>query len=90
MYHVLTHTYPSSAFSHTPVFANTLLKNTSYTSLSDGQRVKVQVVDSDVIITSGLLTESHVTTPVRSPIICPLIKNDSHFIVFLRRRTKRF
>lgn len=61
-YHVLQGTIPSSAITETPVFAKTLLSNTSYTNVTGGQVVQAQAMDGGVMITSGLLRESHVTT----------------------------
>lgn len=62
-YHVLPGTYKASAFSSVPVFPRTLLTNSSYTSLKDGQRVKIQTANNSVIVTSGLLTTSRVIKP---------------------------
>lgn len=62
-YHVLNGVYKASAFSQFPKFPRTLLTNSSYTSLKDGQRVKVQAANDSVVITSGSLATSRVVTP---------------------------
>ncbi|RKF75391.1 Fasciclin-like arabinogalactan protein [Golovinomyces cichoracearum] len=61
-YHVLVGTYRASDFGETPAFPRTLLTNSSYTSLKDGQVVKAQLSNSDVVVTSGLLSKSRVVT----------------------------
>ncbi|POS86433.1 hypothetical protein EPUL_005506 [Erysiphe pulchra] len=62
-YHVLTSTYMASNFSNVPVFPRTLLTNSSYTSLREGQRVKIEAANNSVTVTSGLLNTSCVVTP---------------------------
>ncbi|RKF58856.1 Fasciclin-like arabinogalactan protein [Erysiphe neolycopersici] len=62
-YHILNGTYKASDYSDVPVFHRTLLTNSSYTSLEDGQRVKAQTANDSVIVTSGLLTTSRVIKP---------------------------
>lgn len=61
-YHVLQGTVQSSAITNTPIFAKTLLTNTSYTNVTGGQVVQAQSDDGDVIFTSGLLRTSRVST----------------------------
>lgn len=61
-YHVLQGIVRSSAITTTPVFARTLLSNTSYTNVTGGQVVKAQSMDGGVVFTSGLLRTSHVST----------------------------
>lgn len=61
-YHVLNGAVPSTAFTETPVFPKTLLTNQTFTNVTGGQVVKAQARDGGVVITSGLLAESHVTT----------------------------
>lgn len=61
-YHVLVGTYRASDFKETPAFPRTLLTNSSYTSLKDGQRVKTELLNSEVVVTSGLLSKSRVVT----------------------------
>lgn len=63
MYHILDGVYPTSAFNKTPIFPHTFLNDTLYTNITGGQRVKISSVDSNITITSGLLTESHILTP---------------------------
>lgn len=64
-YHVLNGTYLASAFTNTSQFIPTLLTNTSYANVTGGQRVEAVSNGSSVVFTSGLLSTSTVTTPVR-------------------------
>jgi uncharacterized surface protein with fasciclin (FAS1) repeats len=66
-YHVLAGTVYASAITETPAFAHTLLNNTAYTNVTDGQVVEVQLDSDKVIITSGLKLESEVVQAVSSP-----------------------
>lgn len=61
-YHVASGAIPSTAITSTPAFPKTLLTNSTFTNVTGGQVVKAQAVDGGVVITSGLLSESHVTT----------------------------
>lgn len=61
-YHVLQGTILSSAITEGPIFAKTLLTNSSYTNVTGGQVVEAERDDDTVIFTSGLLRESRVTT----------------------------
>ncbi|KAK3698746.1 hypothetical protein LTR37_016836 [Vermiconidia calcicola] len=71
-YHIVAGEVPSSAITETPTFAHTLLNDTAYTNVTDGQVLAARLSDdtetdesedSDtpaVVITSGLKTESTV------------------------------
>jgi uncharacterized surface protein with fasciclin (FAS1) repeats len=61
-YHVLTGTYPASAFTNTSQFIPTLLTNTSYANVTGGQRVEARLNGNSVEIITGLLSVSTVTT----------------------------
>lgn len=61
-YHVLSGVIRSTDITVTPVFPKTLLTNATYTNVTGGQVVKAQAVNGGVVITSGLLKNSHVTT----------------------------
>jgi hypothetical protein len=63
-YHVLSGTYPASAFTNISAFVPTLLTNTSYANVTGGQRVGGISNGTDVLISSGLLQQSKVTTAV--------------------------
>jgi hypothetical protein len=63
-YHVLNGTYPGSAFTNMSAFVPTLLSNETYTNVTGGQVVGGKTNGSDVVIYSGLLQASKVTTAV--------------------------
>jgi uncharacterized surface protein with fasciclin (FAS1) repeats len=63
-YHVLNGVFPSTAFTSVPAFAPTLLKNTSYTNVTGGQRVKGVLTGGNVVLFSGLRSNSTVVTAV--------------------------
>ncbi|KAL3420134.1 fasciclin domain-containing protein [Phlyctema vagabunda] len=66
-YHVLQGTYDASVFSETPQFIPTLLNNATYSNVTGGQVVQLELVDEDdtqtATIFSGLLSNSSVVTP---------------------------
>lgn len=64
-YHVLNGTYQAANITESPVFVNTLLTNTSYTNVTDGQAVGARVEEDEVVFTSGLKTDATVVEPVR-------------------------
>jgi transforming growth factor-beta-induced protein len=64
-YHVLNGTFPASAFTPAPAFVPTLLSNASYTNVTGGQRVEGYLNGTSVIVVSGALSMSMVTTAVR-------------------------
>ncbi|PQE27451.1 hypothetical protein CJF31_00009051 [Rutstroemia sp. NJR-2017a BVV2] len=61
-YHVLSGTYPSSAFTNNSQFLPSLLVSSPYTSLSGGQVVDAKLADSKATLTTGLAQDSTVTT----------------------------
>ena len=63
-YHVLPGMIYSSAITATPVFAPTLLNDTTYANVTGGQVVEAQVVGQNVIFTSGLKAQSTVVQAV--------------------------
>jgi hypothetical protein len=70
-YHVLNGTYPASAFTNMSMFIPTMLMNTSYANVTGGQVVEVMAMNNTVVFTSGLLSTSMVTTPVRTLVFVP-------------------
>jgi hypothetical protein len=64
-YHVLNGTYPASVFTNTSMFIPTALMNASYANVTGGQVVEAKAMNNSVVFTSGLLSTSMVTTPVR-------------------------
>ena len=73
-YHVVPELVYASAISTTPVFAPTLLTNSSYTNVTGGQVVEAQLSGKNVIITSGLKMPSTVVKAVSAiqEILCTL------------------
>jgi uncharacterized surface protein with fasciclin (FAS1) repeats len=63
-YHVVPELVYSSAIGETPVFAPTLLKNSSYTNVTGGQVVEAQLSGGNVVLTSGLKMSSTVVKAV--------------------------
>lgn len=63
-YHVLNGTVLAANITESPTFVNTLLTNTTYANVTDGQAISAQVQNDSVIITSGLKTEATVVQPV--------------------------
>jgi uncharacterized surface protein with fasciclin (FAS1) repeats len=66
-YHVINGTYPASAFTNSSAFLPTLLTNETFTNVTGGQRVGGMLNGTEVVITSGLLSKSIVTTAVSLP-----------------------
>ena len=66
-YHVLSGVFEAADIPAEGAIVSTLLTDEAYTSLSDGQVVLAKSSDDSVVFTSGLLTESTVTTAVREP-----------------------
>ncbi len=64
-YHVINGTFPSSAFTNTPVFAATSLMDPNYSNVTGGQRVEIVKSGNDVNVISGLKAMSKVTKAVR-------------------------
>jgi uncharacterized surface protein with fasciclin (FAS1) repeats len=60
-YHVINGTFPSSAFTNTPVFAATSLTDPNYSNVTGGQRVEIVKSGNDVNVISGLKNISKVT-----------------------------
>ena len=65
-YHVVPAVVYSDAITETPTFAPTLLNDTAYTNVTDGQVVSVVLDDEDVVITSGFKLTANVVTAVSS------------------------
>ena len=64
-YHVVVGTRYASSFNTTPEFLPTaLLPSTNYTLLQPGAAVEAVATNSSVVFTSGLLTQSTVTSAV--------------------------
>lgn len=63
-YHIVPGVVYSSAISETPTFAHTLLNDTMYSNVTDGQVVEVALDGSDVVLTSGLKLTSTVVDAV--------------------------
>lgn len=62
-YHVLSSTIHAGDITDTPAFPKTLLTNSTYTNVTGGQVVKAAMDDGgNVVFTTGLLSESVVTT----------------------------
>ena len=62
-YHVVVGTHYASSFNTTPQFLPTaLLPSTNYTLLQPGAAVEIGVTNSSVIVTSGVLSQSTVTS----------------------------
>lgn len=68
-YHILPGTVYSSAITETPTFAHTLLNDTTYSNVTDGQVVGVAVDNNEVLVTSGLKLTSTVVDAV-SLLLC--------------------
>ena len=66
-YHVLVKELPASAFTSTPTFVSTGLRNKTYEQVTDGQVVEGVLDGTDVKIISGLRAESTVVKAVGSP-----------------------
>jgi uncharacterized surface protein with fasciclin (FAS1) repeats len=63
-YHVVNGTFPSSAFTSTPVFAATSLMDPNFSNVTGGQRVEIVKRGNDVMVMSGLKNMSKVTQAV--------------------------
>ncbi|PQE15528.1 hypothetical protein CJF32_00006884 [Rutstroemia sp. NJR-2017a WRK4] len=61
-YHVLSGTYPSTAFTNASQFLPSLLVSSPYTSLSGGQVVDAKLANSKATLITGLAQDSTVTT----------------------------
>jgi uncharacterized surface protein with fasciclin (FAS1) repeats len=59
-YHVLNGSYPASTFNSTSRFIRTLLTNSSYTNVTNGQRVQAVVASNKTTFYSGLLANTTV------------------------------
>ena len=64
-YHLLQGTYPDIFLNVPPQFIPTLLKNSSYTNVTGGQRVEVVSSGGQVSYYSAAKSISHLITPVR-------------------------
>ena len=63
-YHVVPEVVYASAIGATPVFAPTLLTNSSYTNVTGGQVVEAQLSGGNAVLTSGLKMSSTVVKAV--------------------------
>lgn len=61
-YHFLAGSIPSREITTTPAFPRTLLTNSTYTNVTQGQVVKAENQNGGVVFTSGLSAKSRVTT----------------------------
>ncbi|KAK5035403.1 hypothetical protein LTS07_002840 [Exophiala sideris] len=62
-YHCVNGTHPSATFGLQPLFAPTLLSNTSYANVTGGQVVEITMLNNTPTVLSGVKAASHVVEP---------------------------
>ncbi|KAI1629219.1 hypothetical protein EDD37DRAFT_644980 [Exophiala viscosa] len=62
-YHCVNGTHPSATFGLQPLFAPTLLTNTSYTNVTGGQVVEITMLNNTPTILSGVKAASQIVEP---------------------------
>jgi hypothetical protein len=74
-YHIVKGIFPSGTFSTTPVFAPTMLNDSTYANVTGGQRVELVERNGVATVLTGLKNPSKVVQAVRFPVSAGHVKS---------------